>query len=61
MYHQAKRLGESTRNGASSADITTLQAQSYLAAINTLTLCDPVHAWVSLPIPKDAPVKVCPV
>ena len=54
MYLQARRLAGAS-NGKSSVsafDLAAMQARSYLAAINCLTLVDKRNAWVSVPLAR---------
>jgi len=51
MYLQGRRLGDSTASGSKLPpfELSAMQARSYLAAINALSLVDKRNAWVSVP------------
>ncbi|EGG04854.1 uncharacterized protein MELLADRAFT_88522 [Melampsora larici-populina 98AG31] len=55
MYQHGKRVGEVTMKGAGGDAyqcLMTQQCQSYLAAINALSLVPAKHAWIPLACPK---------
>ncbi|KAH9817318.1 nucleoporin Nup120/160-domain-containing protein [Melampsora americana] len=55
MYQHGKRVGEVTMRGAGGDAyqcLMTQQCQSYLAAINALSLVPAKHAWIPLACPK---------
>ncbi|RXK41625.1 hypothetical protein M231_01124 [Tremella mesenterica] len=47
MYLQGKRLGESPPGKLSAFEMSAMQARSYLAAMNALSLVDKKNAWIS--------------
>ncbi|ORY31381.1 nucleoporin Nup120/160-domain-containing protein [Naematelia encephala] len=49
MYLQGRRLGSTSKSVMSGLELATMQARSYLAAINALALVDKRNAWVSVP------------
>lgn len=49
MYKQARRLGEGSSSKVNAFELAAMQARSYLAAINALTLVDKRNAWIALP------------
>lgn len=58
MLHQSRRIGEMSGRGGSLKDIATFQCQSYLAAINALSLVEPRHAWVAVYNEEETREKV---
>lgn len=58
MYLQGRRLGESLVTGSKlpPLELSAMQARSYLAAINALSLVDKRNAWVSVPSTVGRPV-----
>lgn len=53
MFQQSRRIGEMSGRGGSFKDVATLQCQSYLAAINALSLVESAHAWVAVYLEED--------
>lgn len=49
MFLQARRLGAASSQRGQDFELATLQARSYLAAINALSLVDKRNAWVAVP------------
>lgn len=49
MFLQARRLGAASNQRGQDFELATLQARSYLAAINALSLVDKRNAWVAVP------------
>ncbi|ORX40189.1 nucleoporin Nup120/160-domain-containing protein [Kockovaella imperatae] len=58
MYLQARRLD--TDPGKSSSplsDLAVMQARSYLASINCMSMVDKTQAWIAIPAPRTAPKR----
>ncbi|KIJ26033.1 hypothetical protein M422DRAFT_236708 [Sphaerobolus stellatus SS14] len=51
MYQHARRLDPLLDSSPHFVEIANLQLESYLVALNALSLIDPKSAWISLPIP----------
>jgi len=51
MYQHARRLDPLLESSPHFVEIANLQLESYLVALNALSLIDPKSAWISLPIP----------
>lgn len=49
MYKQGRRFAEGSSSKVSPFELAAMQARSYLAAINALTLVDKRNAWIALP------------
>lgn len=49
MYKQGRRFAEGTSSKISAFEQAAMQARSYLAAINALSLVDSKNAWIALP------------
>lgn len=49
MYKQGRRFAEGTSSKVSAFELAAMQARSYLAAINALSLVDERNAWIALP------------
>jgi nuclear pore complex protein Nup160 len=47
MYRQGRRFAEASSGKVPGFELAAMQARSYLAAINALTLVDKRNAWVS--------------
>jgi len=58
MYKQGRRFAEGSSSKVTAFDLAAMQARSYLAAINALTLVDKRNAWIALPAPTK-PTRVC--
>lgn len=58
MYQQGKRFGESSTTKISAGELATMQARSYLAAVNALKLIDRRNAWISIPGPPAKTLRV---
>ncbi|WWC88782.1 uncharacterized protein L201_003695 [Kwoniella dendrophila CBS 6074] len=55
MYLQGRRFSEGKSSKIPAFELSAMQARSYLAAINALTLVDKRNAWVSVPgVPSKA-------
>jgi len=59
MYKQGRRFAEGSSSKVTAFDLAAMQARSYLAAINALTLVDKRNAWIALPAPTKS-TRVCP-
>ena len=56
MYLQARRLSVNPgKSSISLFELATMQARSYLAAINCLSLVDKRQAWIAIPIARGGP------
>jgi hypothetical protein len=58
MYKQGRRFAEGSSSKVTAFDLAAMQARSYLAAINALTLVDKRNAWIALPSPTKS-TRVC--
>jgi hypothetical protein len=59
MYQHGQRLAEIVdRNGPDFVEAMALQAKSYLAAINALSLVDQRNAWIQYVLPPGESSKV---
>ncbi|WVW84551.1 hypothetical protein I302_106585 [Kwoniella bestiolae CBS 10118] len=55
MYLQGRRFAEGSNSKIPAFELSAMQARSYLAAINALTLVERRNAWVSVPgVPSKA-------
>ena len=60
MYRQGRRLAEASSTKVSTFELAAMQARSYLAAINALSLVDQRNAWVSESSAPPRALKVSP-
>jgi len=58
MYKQGRRFAEGSSSKVTAFDLAAMQARSYLAAINALTLVEKRNAWIALPAPTKS-TRVC--
>lgn len=58
MFQQARRIGEVQPKHASFRELATLQCQSYLAAVNALSLVAEEHAWIAVVSTRDGTDRV---
>jgi hypothetical protein len=49
MYKQGRRFAEGSSSKVTAFDLAAMQARSYLAAINALSLVEEHNAWIALP------------
>ena len=56
MFQEARRIRDLHHRSGSFTELATLQCQSYLAAINALSLVEPAHAWIAV-IATDNPTE----
>lgn len=54
MYQHARRIAPLVASSAQFTEISELQAESLLVAMNALSLIEPKSAWISLPALPDA-------
>jgi len=59
MYKQGRRFAEGSSSKVTAFDLSAMQARSYLAAINALSLVDKKNAWIALAAPTRS-TRVCP-
>ena len=59
MYKQGRRFAEGSSSKVTAFDLSAMQARSYLAAINALSLVDKKNAWIALAA-STRPTRVCP-
>jgi len=58
MYKQGRRFAEGSSSKVTAFDLAAMQAQSYLGAINALSLVEKRNAWIALPT-STRPTRVC--
>jgi nuclear pore complex protein Nup160 len=59
MYKQGRRFAEGSSSKVTAFDLAAMQARSYLAAINALSLVDKQNAWIALPASSKASRVSC--
>jgi nuclear pore complex protein Nup160 len=59
MYKQGRRFAAGSSSKVTAFDLAAMQARSYLAAINALSLVDKRNAWIAIPA-SMRPTRVCP-
>lgn len=60
MYAQGQRFAEASSAKASHYELSAMRAQSYLAAINALSLVEKRNAWISVNVnPESIRVSPC--
>jgi hypothetical protein len=57
MYKQGRRFGEGTNSKVPAYELSAMQARSYLAAINCLSLVDKRNAWIAIPASTNLKVS----
>ncbi|KAI9617576.1 hypothetical protein H4Q26_012874 [Puccinia striiformis f. sp. tritici PST-130] len=55
MYQHGRKIGDIAIKGGAFQYLMTQQCQSYLAAINALSLVPEKHAWIPMSCPKTSP------
>ncbi|KAI0030435.1 nucleoporin Nup120/160-domain-containing protein [Vararia minispora EC-137] len=63
MYQRARKLGMLARDPRQYSELSERQLESYIAAVNALSLLDPKSAWFVIPLnPEGRPLRqVCPL
>lgn len=49
MYKQGRRFADGSSSKVPAYEMSAMQARSYLAAINCLSLVDKQNAWIGVP------------